>query len=132
MTFWSNFFFKKVLALLFCIVITFSFAGCVNSDDPIKCASGYIISKVEIEKVDSFTNLEGIDVWENWEYLTSSIAEDHQQVDSCGIYNYLSYYNETIDSLHGRMFFVYSVHSYLKYGFVDEEKVAIKVDSLCH
>lgn len=114
----------------FFILINSFLGSCTNDDGPIKCVSEFIVSSVEIEKIDSFTHLKGIDVWRNWEYLTSSIAEEYEEAENCGLYEYMDHYNESLDSVHGGMFFVYSVHSYLKYGYVDEEKVVKKVDRL--
>ena len=97
----------------------------------LECLSNYIYENIEKEKVENFVKLEGINVWrEGWERLTSDIAENHYLIEDCSIPKYLAQYNLNLNDLEGQMFFVYSMHSYLKDNKVNPEAIRQKVDSL--
>ena len=106
--------------------------GCEkNNNVPIECVTNHILANVEKEKIEEFIKLEGVNIWrEGWGNMTSSIAEDNYVVEKCGIRQYLAQYEIGIDDLKGQMVFVYSMHSYLKYGYVNQETIVQQVDSL--
>jgi hypothetical protein len=98
----------------------------------LECLTNYIHANIEKEKIKDFEKLEGVDVWRGgWERLTSEIAEEgHYIIKQCSIRQYLSENNLSLDDIEGQMFFVYSMHSYLKYDEVNPTEIHKKVDSL--
>jgi hypothetical protein len=131
----SKTFLKKALTcftnslVLVCLIMLL---GCSNKKNvQLDCLANHIFANIEKEKIENFITLEGTDVWrEGWGELTSDIAEDHYLVEECHIPQYLDKYNFDLIDVEGQMFFVYSMHSYLKHGKVNPETIHKKIDSL--
>lgn len=120
--------FFKILPItaLFMFVIV----SCNKKEPTLECVSSHIRKNISKNQIDSFTQLNGVEVWREWDKFTKPIAEDHYSGIECGIGAYLYKYNLSLDSLNGRVFFIYAVHSYLKNNCVDYESVKKNVTIL--
>lgn len=121
---------KTVLAISL-FVAGSTFFICIPKVDPsMKCILDYITENIERDKLDEFSKLNDIKVYQEWGELTADLAEDFFVIENCNFYNYMDQNNMEMDSLSGRMFFVYSVHSYLKNGKIDKNQVRDEVKKL--
>jgi hypothetical protein len=111
------------------LIIIFS-GGCIREDMPIKCIADYLVENIDADKIAHFNQLDGIEIWREWEDMTAPIAEDRYMLENCKIQEYISHYNLSLDDLRGQMFFVYSTHHYLKNGYVDQKAVIMEIDGL--
>lgn len=112
----------------------FVIVSCNKKEPTLECVSSHIKKNINKNQIDSFTKLNGVEVWREWDKFTKPIAEDQYSVIDCGVRAYLYEYNLSLDSLNGKVFFIYAMHSYLKNNCVDygsvKKNVTILLDDL--
>jgi|GEM_PF-5465586 len=99
------------------------FFSCNQKSIEIECICEYIILKTDQEKLNDFIELEGVEVWKGWGNLTREFAEERNKLDECGIHKYLAAKNLNSNETKGKLYFIFSVHSYLKYGVVKNNEI---------
>lgn len=131
--YWSNN--KHVFGglLLICIICTLYvlFVNKTNEENlPIRCISNYVIENISKEEKNYFINLEGIEIWEAWSDLTSDFSDDYFILEECDLFGYVSKYSIDMDTLRGKMIFVFSVHYYMKNGQINYNYIVKEVDKI--
>ncbi len=112
---------SKILILL--ILITFNSCN-KGKIEPIVCITDFIVSNASESDIESFVQLEGVDIWRGWSNFTSDFSEEYQSIEDCEINEYLSKNHETsLGELKGQILFVFSVHCYLKEGKINRYEV---------
>ena len=111
----------------------FIFGSCKPSSDitEIRCISDFVYSNSTQKQIDAFVELEDTEVMDGWGDLTGRLVgrESRNTLIKCNLDAYLLRNNHNIEELKGHYFFVHSVHSYLKKGFVDIENIDSLIDS---
>lgn len=114
-----------------CICFFFLLVCCDNSKNrPLKCVTEYVLTQLEDEEVTMFKQLEGLEIWREWGGLTADFAEEYQILRDCEIEKYIEANGFKAITLEGRMFLVYSIHSQVKYGYVNPNSIRQQIEQL--
>lgn len=117
----------SISLLVVFVILFFKSPFYIEKQQPIKCACDYLKANINKTEIDHYLAVEGINVWREWESLTSSIAGNYQVILDCKVPEYIHSCNLNFHTLEGKMYFVYSMHYYLKYGFVNHKIVKTQV-----
>ena len=118
-------------ALILACICIFSMTNCSsNRDFPIQCITEYVKANVNKKELDDFIKLNGIEVWRKWDNLTTKIANDNFAIENCGIYEYMDDRQTPMNTFKGKVTFVYLIHSYLKYGYINQKNVDLEVEKV--
>lgn len=117
----------SIFLLVVFVILFYKSPFYIEKQQPIKCACDYLKANIDKTEIDHYLAVEGINVWREWESLTSSIAGNYQVILDCKIPEYIHSCNMNYHTLEGKMYFVYSMHNYLKNGFVNHKIVKTQV-----